>query len=187
MIEADGLQRVERIDRQLSHKGAIVDFYTDTVVTPLGKEEKFDFINHKGAAAILPVFPDGRIVLVKQYRNAVDSYTLEIPAGGKNYPDEPTKECAFRELEEETGYRSEIEDIGFLMTIYTTMAYCNERIDIYVADKLKPSEQRLDDDEYIDVVSYSIEEILEMIKCGDIVDAKTIAAVMTYKAMVESE
>lgn len=186
MIEVHDLPRVERIDRNLVHNGAIVDIYSDTVKLPDGRTEQFDFIKHKGAAAVLPVFPDGRILLVKQYRNAVDQYTLELPAGGRASLDESTRECAYRELEEETGYRAEFEDVKFLLSLYTTVAFCNEKIDIYVADNLKPSRQNLDEDEFIEVASYTLDEVMEMILSGDIVDAKTIAATMTYKSMLEA-
>nr|MCR5355903.1 NUDIX hydrolase [Lachnospiraceae bacterium] len=144
----------------------------------------FDFIGHKGAAAVIPVLDDGRILMVRQYRNAVDAYTLEIPAGGRATADEPTHECAFRELEEETGYFAKREDVTFLLTMYTTVAFCNEKIDIYVARNLKKTGQHLDDDEFIDVYAYTIDELKDMILKGDIVDGKTIAGLMTYAAAV---
>ena len=71
---------------------------------PFGNFSVWDFIGHQGAAAVVPVTDDGKILMVRQYRNSVDRYTLEIPAGGLNSKDEPTIEAAARELEEETGY-----------------------------------------------------------------------------------
>ncbi|MBR4719260.1 MAG: NUDIX hydrolase [Lachnospiraceae bacterium] len=178
----EALQRPERIDRNLIHNGSIVDFYADTMQLPDGGTEIFDFIRHKGAAAVIPVMDDGRILMVRQYRNAVDQYTLEIPAGGLATPDEQTHICAYRELEEETGYHAAKEDVVFLLTMYTTVAFCNEKIDIYVARNLEKTGQHLDDDEYIDVYAYTIEELTKMIKDGRIVDGKTIAGLMTYRA-----
>ena len=176
-------ERPERIGRSLVHKGTIIDLYCDRMILPDGKEENFDFISHKGAAAIVPVLEDGRIIMVRQYRNCIDSYTLEIPAGGRNGADEPTLDCAYRELEEETGYRTEKENIEFLLSLYTTVAFCNEKIDIYLARKeLVKTSQNLDDDEFIDVEIYSVDELTQMIYDGKIVDAKTIAAIMTYKS-----
>ncbi len=176
------LPREERVERTLIHNGAIVDIYKDTMKLPDGKTEYFDFIKHKGAAAVVPVLEDGRILMVKQYRNAIDDYTLEIPAGGKNGIDEPTLDCAYRELEEETGYKAEKSDITFLLTLYTTVAFCNEKIDIYLARNLKKTSQHLDDDEFIDVSAYTIEELVEKIKNSEIVDAKTIAALLAAKS-----
>ena len=174
--------RPERIGRTLIHNGAIVDIYQDRMRLPDGSEENFDFIKHKGAAAVIPVMDDGRIIMVKQYRNAIDAYTLEIPAGGLDGADEPTKVAAHRELEEETGYSAKMEDVEFLLSLYTTVAFCNEKIDIYVARNLTKTEQHLDDDEFIDVGIYSIEELTDLVLTGKIVDAKTIAALMTYRA-----
>ena len=176
----------ERIGRRLIHQGNIVSFNEDRIKLPDGREETYDFIYHKGAAAVVPIMDDGRILMVRQYRNAIDAYTLEIPAGGKNSVDEPTHDCAYRELEEETGYYAEYEDVKFLLTLYTTVAFCNEKIDIYYADKLIKTKQHLDDDEYINVEAYTLDELTEMIASGKIVDAKTIAALMTYKALKDS-
>ena len=175
-------QRPERIGRKLIHNGAIVDIYQDRMQLPDGSEENFDFIKHKGAAAVIPVMDDGRIIMVRQYRNAIDQYTLEIPAGGLDGADEPTKVAAHRELEEETGYRADMEDVEFLLTLYTTVAFCNEKIDIYVARNLTKTQQHLDDDEFIDVGFYTPEELKDMVLSGKIVDAKTIAGIMTFIA-----
>ena len=171
-------EEFKRLSRDLVCHGAIIDYYQDTVQVPNGNVVKWDFIGHKGAAAIVPVTAEGKILMVRQYRNALDRYTLEIPAGGLN-PGEDTKTAATRELEEETGYKS--EDISFLVSIYTTVAFCNEKIDIYVAKNLLPSKQNLDEDEFIDVQAYSVEELLEKIFAGEIQDSKTICAIMAYK------
>ncbi len=176
--------RPERIGRRLIHNGAIVDIYQDRMVLPDGTEENYDFIKHKGAAAVIPVMDDGRIIMVRQYRNAIDQYTLEIPAGGLNGADEPTKIAAHRELEEETGYYADLNDVEFLLTLYTTVAFCNEKIDIYLARNLRKTKQHLDDDEFIDVSLHTIDELTQMVRDGKIVDAKTIAGLMTYRAML---
>ena len=93
----------ERLNRELKYKGSILDVYQDSIKVPNGNVAKWDFIGHKGAAAVLPVTNEGKIIMVKQYRNAIDRDSLEIPAGGKNGVDEPTIVAAARELEEETG------------------------------------------------------------------------------------
>ena len=169
----------ERIKRELVYEGSIINFYKDTVQVPNGNVVKWDFIGHKGAAAVVPVTKEGRILMVRQYRNALNRYTIEIPAGGLNGAEEPTKVAALRELEEETGYRA--EEAELLITIRTTVAFCNEKIDIYVANKLIPSKQHLDEDEFINVEAYEIGTLEEMIYNGTIQDSKTISAILAYK------
>ena len=171
-------EEFKRLDRELVYKGSIIDYYKDTVQVPNGNIVKWDFIGHKGAAAVVPVREDGKILMVRQYRNALDRETLEVPAGGLNGVDEPTLVAAGRELEEETGYKS--NDIAFLITIRTTVAFCNEKIDIYVAKNLIPSKQHLDEDEFINVEAYTVEELMEKIYSTEIQDSKTICAIMTY-------
>ena len=173
--------KVERLDRKLIHKGAIIDIYTDTVKIPNGNIAKWDFIGHKGAAAVVPVMEDGRILMVRQYRNALDRETLEIPAGGRDGILEPYLDCAYRELEEETGYRAEKEDFEFLISVKTTVALCDEQIEVYVVKNLKKSVQHLDEDEYLNVQPYALEDLLAMIYAGKIQDAKTMAAILAYK------
>lgn len=173
------MEPLERLDRTLVKHGAIIDLYDDTVKTETGHVVHYDFIGHKGAAAVIPVRADGKLLMVKQYRNAVDRFTLEIPAGGKNGADEPPYDCAMRELEEETGYKT--DKLEHLIDIYTTVAFCNEKISIYVAKNLVPSCQNLDEDEFIDVEAVSVDELTAMILNGTIMDAKTVSAILAYK------
>lgn len=172
------MEHIERINRELKYKGTILSMYADTISVPNGNTAVWDFIEHHGAAAVVPVMDDGKILLVRQYRNSLDRYTLEIPAGGLNGKDEPTKTAAARELEEETGYAS--DNLELLVSIVTAIAFCNEVIDVYVAKNLVKTQQHLDEDEYIDVEAYTPEEIAEMIYSGKIQDSKTVAAVMAY-------
>ena len=173
------MDEMKRIDRVLKYKGSIVDVYDDVMQSPTGKIAHWDYVAHrKGAAAVLPVLEDGRILMVRQYRNALDRFTLEIPAGKLDAPDEPKIECAARELEEETGFRS--ETLEFLMTVNTTVAFCDEQIGVYIAKDLIPSKQHLDADESIDVEEWEVKDLLEMIYTGKMTDAKTIAAILAY-------
>ena len=145
-----------RLDRQLKYEGNILKIYEDKVLAN-GHEARWDFIHHDGAAAVLPVADDGKILMVRQYRNALDRYTLEIPAGKLDAPGEPKVECAFRELEEETGYRVESpENLEYLMSLTTTVAFCDEAME-------------------------------DMIYTGKITDGKTIAAIMAYARKYRSE
>lgn len=171
---------VVRLDRQLKYQGNILKIYEDTVLAN-GHEARWDFIHHDGAAAVLPVAEDGRILMVRQYRNALDCFTLEIPAGKLDDPGEPKVECAFRELEEETGFRVESpQKLEYLMSLTTTVAFCDEAIDIFVAHNLIPSSQNLDEDEVIQVEPWELHDLENMIYTGRITDGKTIAAIMAY-------
>lgn len=175
------MEEIKRLERRLIHKGAIIDYYQDTMQIPNGNVVKWDLIDHKGAAAIVAVREDGKLLMVRQYRNALDRETLEIPAGGLNGREEPTETAARRELQEETGYTA--NEVELLTSIYTTVAFCNEKIDIYVARGLKhPGKQHLDEDEYINVEAYSIEELKDMIFSCKIQDAKTICGILAYAA-----
>ncbi len=171
----------KRIKRDLVQEGRIIDFYKDTIEIDGGKITHFDFINHRGAAAMIPVDMNGNILMVRQYRNAIDQYTLEIPAGGLN-PGEDGMSCAIRECEEETGYRA--GEVFHLLDLYTTVAFSNEKIEIYYTTGIIPSNQNLDEDEFVTAESHSLEALTEMILKGEIVDAKTIAAILAYKAKV---
>ncbi len=172
------MSEYKRLKRTLVHKGHIVDFYNDTMQLPSGNTADWDFIGHKGAAAIVPVDKDGKIIMVRQYRNAIEKYSLEIPAGGIN-PGEDMKTCAARELEEETGFRS--DHVEHLIDIYTTVAFSNEKIGIYYTTDLIPSKQNLDEDEFVTIERYTVEELIHLIFNGIIDDAKTISAVLAYK------
>ena len=170
---------VVRLGRELRYQGTILKIYEDRVIAN-GHECKWDFIHHDGAAAVLPVTDDGKILMVRQYRNALDRFTLEIPAGKLDEPGEPTLTCATRELEEETGFKT--QDMEFLISVNTTVAFCDEAIDIFVARNLIPSHQHLDEDEVIEVEPWDLEDLLELIYTGKMTDAKTVAAISAYAA-----
>jgi len=174
------MSEFKRISRDLVAKGAIIDYYQDTMQIPNGNIAKWDLIDHKGAAAVVAVRPDGKLLMVRQYRNALERETIELPAGGLEGRDEPTAVAAKRELEEETGYVC--KHVEPLVSIYTTVAFCNEKIDIYLATDLEPGKQHLDEDEFINVEAYTVDELKEMIYAGKIQDSKTICGVMTYAA-----
>ena len=174
------MEDVKRIKRELVAKGHILDYYHDTVQIANGNVAVWDFIGHKGAAAVVPVLEDGRILMVKQYRNALDRFTTEIPAGGVDHIDEPHYDAAMRDLREEPGYIT--DKLELLIVVNTTVAFCNEKISIYVAHVSgNAGEQDLDEDEYINVIPYELEELERMIYAGEITDSKTVAAILAYK------
>ena len=172
-------EEVRRVKRELAYKGTVLNVYKDYMEFANGNTAEWDYIHHDGAAAVVPVMEDGRILMVRQYRNALERYTIELPAGKLDDPDEQGIVCASRELEEETGYRS--EKLEWLITLRTTVAFCNEKIEIFVARDLIPSKQHLDEDEYIDVAAYTMEELKEMIFSGEIEVSKTVSAILAYE------
>ncbi len=176
--------KLERLERKLMYQGTILDIYKDTMCLPDGTTEEWDFVSHrKGAAAVVPVMDDGRILMVHQYRNALERETIEIPAGSRDSLTEDTKTSAIRELEEETGYRS--NKVSFLISLRTTVAFCDEFIDVYLAEELLPGKQHLDVGESIEIAAYTLDELCQMIYQGRIQDSKTVAAIMAYSNKIK--
>lgn len=172
------MEPLNRTNRELVKKCHVFDLYQDTIELPDGTKQMYDFVKHKGAAAVIPVTESGKILMVKQYRNALDRFTLEIPAGGRDGEEEPTIVCAARELEEETGHRS--NHLELLLSLKTTVAFCNELIDVYVARNLEKTAQHLDEGEFVDVYEYDIQELVQMIYDCKIQDSKTVSALLAY-------
>ncbi len=173
------MEEIKRIGRELKHAGAIVDFFSDSMEMPDGNVVQWDLIHHrKGAAAVIPVMPDGKILMVRQFRNALDRMTLEIPAGARD-GDEETKVCAARELEEETGYKA--GKISYLMSMRPTVAYCDEYIDIYLAEDITVGHKHPDEYEFIEIGTYDLDDLVQRIYKGEIQDGKTVAAILALK------
>ena len=170
---------ITRKDRKLIYRGIVIDYYQDTMQMPDGSTAVWDYIDHDGAAAIVPVTAEGKIMMVRQYRNTAQRDMLELPAGKKDGRQEEGSLCAARELEEETGYRA--GRLVYLTKLYPSVAYCGETIDLYAAFDLEKTHQNLDDDEFINVEEYSVQELTDMILNGEIADAKTICGILMYR------
>lgn len=171
------LEPVKRLKREIKTKGNVLTLYEDTVEVN-GLIEHWDYLHHNGAAAVIPITDEGKVLMVRQYRNALDRFTLEVPAGKVDAPDEPRIQCGFRELEEETGYRT--DDLEFLVRIDTFVAFCNEEIDVFVARNLKKTQQHLDPDESVEVEEWALDDLMDMIYKGELKDAKTVSAILAY-------
>lgn len=175
----------ERIDRRLVRKGAITEIYEDTISLPDGRIERWDLVDHVGAAAVVAVRDDGKILMVRQWRNPNEEEMPEIPAGKLDARDEPTELAAARELEEETGYRA--GTLTRLITFRPTVAYSSEKIDIYLATNLTKGEQHLDDDEFLNVELWDAVDVERAIYDGTIEDGKTIAGVLAYLYRLQNQ
>ena len=179
--------KLHRTDRQLACAGAVLEFYRDTMVLPDGQVQTWDYVHHKkgGGACTVPVLPDGRILLIRQFRPAIDREALELPAGARDSSGEDPAVTAARELEEETGYRP--GRMTKLAHILTAIAWCNESTDIYLARDLEPvSSQHLDEAEEIELCIMSLDELCSRIFAGEIQDAKTVAGIMAYRSSAVS-
>lgn len=163
-------------------KGKIIDVYHDTISLPDGRTALREIIKRGSAAAIVPVDSDGNIILVKQYRHPVGNCVLEIPAGMIEDGEDPLV-CAKRELEEETSFKT--NDLKFLTKMYSAIGFCDEQIYIYLADNLSQGSFNLDEDEFIEVEKYSLEDAISMIFNGKIVDSKTMVGILAYKDLID--
>lgn len=157
------------------YNGKIFNVALEKVTLPNGVTKDREVIRHPGAAAMVPLLDDGNVVLVKQYRHAVNNYLWEIPAGTLE-PDEEPMACAERELVEETGY--EATNFDKLTEILPAPGYTDEHIHIFLATGLTLAEQRLEDDEVLTVRPTPFDKAIEMIKTGEIQDAKTIVGLL---------
>lgn len=168
----------QRIASEEIYHGNLLHVKRDLVKLPNGREAVREWVQHPGAAAVLPLLPDGRIVLVRQYRYPIQAVTLEIPAGKLDVTGEDPLDCAKRELKEETGY--EAERYEKLLTLATTVGFSDEWIHIYLATGLSSGTQSLDADEFLHVVVMPLSKAVQAVLDGHIVDSKTVAAVLLW-------
>lgn len=165
------------VSKEVKHVGRILCVERWEVELPDGARADRDIVTHNGAAAIVPVDKALRVPMVRQYRAAVGRATLEIPAGKLDSPGEDPLACARRELREETGMLA--GRMLPLMSVYSTPGFCTERLHIFLALDLAPSGgQELDEDEFLDVEWHPLRDLVRMALNGDLVDMKTVAAVL---------
>lgn len=163
------------------YEGRIVNLALDTVRFPDGSTGELEMIRHSGAAAVLPVLgdpasEDPEIVLVRQYRYASGGTMLEVPAGRPDEPGEDWEICARRELREETGLTA--ERLVHLTTIFTTPGFTDERIHLFMATGLTNGDRSLDADEFVETEVFRLSQTVELIRTGEITDAKTICTIL---------
>lgn len=156
---------------ELIYQGRFLKILRDQVQLPDGGIGHREYIQHPGAAAILPILDSGEIILVEQYRHALKKVFLEIPAG-KRDKGEALEVTATRELEEETGYKA--QKLEFLTVIHPVIGYADEAIHIYKASGLIPGPQKLDAGEFLELKKFTSEELKEKVLNGEITDVKTL-------------
>ena len=166
------------------YRGKILNVFVETTRLADGKEKDREVVRHPGAAAMVPLLESGEVVLVKQYRHAVDRFLWEIPAGTLE-KGESFIACAKRELVEEVGYQA--EHLELLNEIFPAPGYTDECIRIFLATGLTPDRQNLDDDEVLEVKPIPFNRALDMIVSRDIQDAKTITGLLLTQAKQTKE
>lgn len=166
----------KQISREEIFQGVALHVVKDEILLPNGQRSIREISLHNGAAAIIPILPDGRVIMERQYRYAHGRVMLEIPAGKLDTPDEDPLDAAKRELREETG--AVAQKYTFLGKIAPSPALINEVIYVYMAEDISFGENELDEGEFLDVEYYTLDELHEMVMRGEITDAKTQIAIL---------
>ena len=162
------------------YTGKVFRLDRDTVRFPDGSDAEMDIIRHSGASAIVPFMsdPEGddpQLLLLRQFRYAAGGYIYEVPAGRLD-GDESPADCAVRELKEETGCTADV--MAPLFTMFTTPGFTDEKIHVFMATGLSHGASAREADEFVDVVIMSLAEALELIRVGEIMDAKTALSIL---------
>ena len=165
--------------------GVLLHVKRDTVTLPNGKEATREWIKHPGASSVIPILPDGRIILVRQYRYPIGEVTLEVPAGKLDAPDEDPLVCAERELSEETGLTA--GRMQYLGANFTSPGYSEEVLHIYLARDLHRGAAHLDPGEFLNVERHPLEELVQMALDGELCDGKTTVALLKTQLLLARE
>ena len=168
-------QNEPTVESRLAFHGKIVNVRVDTVQLPRGTLGIREVVEHSECVCVVPLDDQNNVILVRQYRKPVEESLLEVPAGGVE-EGESTQEAVLRELREETGYTSDA--LRHLSSFWTTPGFCTELMHAYLATELRPSSLEQDEDEDVQVAKVSLPEIPDMIRQGEIRDAKSIASLL---------
>jgi len=163
------------VSSETVYDGSFLDVRKDIVNLPDGNTSTREWINHPGAACIIPIMPDGKLALIKQYRYPVQSTMIELPAGKLDVGEKP-EVCAIRELEEEIGYLA--DKLTFVTKIHPAIGFANEEMWIFLAENLVKSQINTDHDEFVELIPTSIEDAVRMVWNGAITDVKTIIGIL---------
>ena len=170
----------DKISSTQIFSGKLIDLYLDKVRLPNGKNSTREWIDHPGAVCIVPILDNGDILLIRQFRYGPREEFIEIPAGKIDKNEDPLK-CGLRELEEETGYKS--NKLTFLTNIHPAIGFSNEKMWMYLAEELELSEKKLDDDEFLELLPTPLNVALEWVFSGKITDVKTIIGILWMKEL----
>lgn len=171
------------------HTGRVVSLDIDTVRFPNGETGQLEMLRHQGAAAVVPFLdaatdPDPRIIMIRQFRHATDGWLWEIPAGRREHG-EAAEVTARRELREETGY--DAQRFEPITSLWTTPGFTDEIIHLYAAHGLTPGDTAHEPDEVLEIHAVRWSDVLSMIHQGEIMDAKTLVAVLALAARTDDQ
>ena len=170
----------DKISSTQIFSGKLIDLYLDNVRLPNGKKSTREWVNHPGAVCIVPILNNGDILLIRQFRYGPREEFIEIPAGKLDKNEDPLK-CGLRELEEETGYKS--NKLTFLTNIHPAIGFSNEKMWMYLAEELELSKKKLDEDEFLELLPTPLNQAIEWVFSGKITDVKTIIGIMWMKEL----
>ena len=174
----------EVLSSETVYSGRIVTLSVEKVRLPNDRTVSLEIVRHPGAAAVVPIDDQGRVILVRQYRHATGSWLLEVPAGKLDHPGESPEDCARREVEEETGFRAgEMTSLGW---IWVTPGYSYEKIWLYLARRLTPVPASLQPDEVLTVEPLPLDDAVRRAASGEIVDAKSVCALLRAASLSTS-
>ena len=170
------------VKSEIIYRGKVFNTKVDQIEYNSGNKAVREVVEHPGGAVVVPVTNEGKIIMVTQHRFPVDKILLELPAGKLDSHEDPML-CAVRELEEETGYKSNnVKEIG---SIYTTPGYSSEKLWIYLAKDLKPGNHNREEGEYgMEVFEFTFKEVEDKIYKGEIVDGKSICGIFLAKKSI---
>ncbi|HTS11862.1 MAG TPA: NUDIX hydrolase [Candidatus Limnocylindrales bacterium] len=175
---------VKVVSSEVAYEGRVFAVRRDHVIEPSGVEATREIVTHSGSVVVLPVFPDGKILLIRQYRYAAKQYLWEVVAGRKD-EGEDFLTGAKRELEEETGYRA--RKMTKILDVFPTPGFVTENMVVYVAEGLTKGEARPEDDEKITARIFKLREAEQWIRTGKIHDAKSVAAILYYSRFLATK
>ena len=171
----------KKISSKKIFNGKLIQLFLDRVKLPNGKTSSREWVDHPGAACVIPIMSNGDICFVRQYRYAAKKEFIEIPAGKIDIMEDPL-DCAKRELSEEIGYRA--NKLTLLTKIYPAVGFSNESMWMFLGEDLVKTKVKLDSDEFLELVPMKIEEAFRMVFSGEIMDVKTIIGIMWYHQLI---
>jgi ADP-ribose pyrophosphatase len=173
--------RAKIISSKMVYQGKVFGVRHDVVIEPGGMRATRDIVTHPGSVVVLPILNDGRLLMIRQYRHTVGGFLLEVVAGRKD-PGESPLRAAKRELAEETGYRA--KHFQKMMNVYPTPGFVEETMVAYAATGLTLGKTNPDEDELIELKSFTLKALLNMIRNGQIHDAKSVACILYYARFI---